>query len=169
MILWIPSILVLLAPLGSLCVFPIFSLPTMAYDMIIWSLFHWNEQIGLLYLHNFMNSPWRVELSSPVGFCHVSFERLGRLNSPREQFYSPWQVSSPWTRLHARLTSNSLAMASRSLAMASWLFSQILVFLSFLVSWHSIPAKMDIVRYKKRNRAIVHLFLGFSLNNLYDK
>jgi len=98
---------------------------------------HWNEQIGLLYLQNFMNSPWQV-------IC------------------SPWRVASGtlclyshWTRLHARL--------------ASWLFSQILIFLSFLVSWHSIPAQMDRVRYKKRNRAIVHLFLGFSLNNLQGK
>jgi len=42
-------------------------------------------------MQNFMNSPWqvicspwRVELSSLVGICHVSFEGLGRLNSPRK-------------------------------------------------------------------------------------
>jgi len=42
-------------------------------------------------------SPWRAELSSPLGLCHVILGRQNRPCSPPKWFHSPWRVMhSPW-------------------------------------------------------------------------
>jgi hypothetical protein len=86
MILWIPSIHVPLAHWSSLCVSPVFSLPKVAYVLIIlpemreMSFYTYAEKVTFR-LAKF-GSPWRLKLSSPAGFCHVTLIRWNRLFSP---------------------------------------------------------------------------------------
>ena len=93
-----------------------------------------------------------------------------------QEYFSPWRIalvlffqlsgtarhcfsrrdSSPWPSLWRRNLELSRVGSPGELT-----FAQILVFHSFLVSWHLIHAQMGRVRYKKRNRAIITFLSAF--------
>jgi len=64
--------------------------------------------------------------------------------------------SSPWPSLWRRNLEQSGVGSPGEMT-----FAQILVFHSFLMSWHSIHAQMGRVRYKKRNREIITFLSAF--------
>jgi len=60
----------------------------------------------------FLCSPWRVEVSSPLGLCHVILGRISRPCSPPKQLRSPWRANLCFCLFFPLLTSHGEQGAS---------------------------------------------------------